>query len=724
MVQQPSLPPPKDITTEKRQPSIKEFELGIELGQGNFSRVVVCSHKVTHQSFALKIIEKKKVEQLAKRQHPNVVNEVKMERRVLAERLPVDFKGHIIRMYHAFQDYNNLYFLQELHMVNGDLWSCLRAKNKMVGTLPSLAKRYAWELLDAVEHCHAHGIIHRDLKPENVMLRDDGHLVLLDFGTSKDMVWRDLNGPEFVGTADFMAPEMVKGVGDEQVAKAKKEGRKLDGVDHTADLWALGAVFFQLLVGFTPFAAPSPYLTFLRIQRGVLLRPWGVADDDAWDLIHKLLKVSPMKRLGADGYNFDKAEEDVPDEGNRQDREKAARAIAAKSYGPGYDIIRNHPFFDSIRDETGQANPTRPIPSLRDLALRACCELIIQDSLSFQVEDDHPPGDGSSHDMLRLNSTDRKTLMHFLDRTNSLAQPRVFRRLHKKKQEAKLGRIRPETRDFVGLCRMNDGQGNFPTKEAEEDPNHTTDFTKTGPIQIAYLWSPLFVKEKNASCSDEERKEWTVQLKDKLRLINKSRPKLVVASGHIDAAYRKLLSKVNESIPVAINDGSCFYSTWTCGAQGLFLRSSDFLDSEDNGSKSDQMLYLKEQLEQSRLAQHHVFVFLDCDPKLLPESLLQRLAQGKTLCIFGPTAGDTYESEYEYKAPAKKDKDNGDADTNAEDGMAVDTADNGGGDGDDSSDTSSAVNDSNHTTLLVACGETQLRFITLEEYGEWEAEDT
>lgn len=557
-------------------------------------------------------------------------------------------------------------------------------------------------------------IIYSSPRPlQNCLLDKNGHLVVLDFGTSKDMVWRDLNGPEFVGTADFMAPEMVKGVGDDVVAKAKAEGRTMEGgVDHTADLWAYGAVLFQLLVGSTPFAAPSPYLTFLRIQRGVLLRPWGVADDAAWDLIEKLMKVDPLERLGADGFDFSNDEEKAPDENSttREERWKAARAIDTKSYGAGYDAIRQHPYFDPIREEmtaevSASAEKARPIPSLRDLALRATAELVLKDSMDFDVEDNHPPGDGSSHDLLRLNPTDRKTLMHFLDKTNALAQPRVFRRFFKKKQEAKLGRVRPETRDYVGLSRLNDGQGNFPTKEAEEDPNHPTDFTKTGPIQVVYLWNPLFVKDVNENCNEDKRKEYISMLKDKLKLINKTRPKLVVASGCFDKSCLKLMGKINESIPVAINDGSCFFSTWTCGAQGLFLRSCDLL--KDDWKSSDQMIWLKECLEQSKLTQHHVFVFVDCDPKLLPEGLLQRLHRGRTLCIFGPSGeNDGYcQSKYECQPEP----------------MAVeDNADDGD---DDKSESSSTGNDPSHAMLLVGSGKSQLRILNLEEYGEYNADD-
>lgn len=99
----------KSIKTEPRTPSIKEFtrqtkhsEAYNPLGEGNFSTVVVCTHKITNEKFALKIIEKEECKKLAKRQHPNVYNEVAMERRILTQkRLP----GHVnvIQAYHAMQ---------------------------------------------------------------------------------------------------------------------------------------------------------------------------------------------------------------------------------------------------------------------------------------------------------------------------------------------------------------------------------------------------------------------------------------------------------------------------------------------------------------------------------------------------------------------------------------------------------------------------------------------
>ena len=97
------------IKFESRTPSIKEFsrpnkssDSYTPLGNGNFSTVVICQHKGTNEVFALKIIEKEECKKLAKRQHPNVYNEVAMERRILTQkRLPNHM--NIIHCYHAMQ---------------------------------------------------------------------------------------------------------------------------------------------------------------------------------------------------------------------------------------------------------------------------------------------------------------------------------------------------------------------------------------------------------------------------------------------------------------------------------------------------------------------------------------------------------------------------------------------------------------------------------------------
>jgi tetratricopeptide (TPR) repeat protein len=195
---EPEQPVETSIKRVDRPISIREFVKGKSLGVGNFSEIIIVTHKVTNEQFALKILEKKAAADLAKRQHPNVYNEIAMEARVLLERLPPH--PNIITMYHSFSDYNNIYYLMDLHNVNPDLWTQLRYNGKMVGAHVGQIKRWMMQLVDALEHLHSHGICHRDLKPENVLLNSHNHVVVIDFGTAKDLIQTDLNGPEFVGS--------------------------------------------------------------------------------------------------------------------------------------------------------------------------------------------------------------------------------------------------------------------------------------------------------------------------------------------------------------------------------------------------------------------------------------------------------------------------------------------------------------------------------------------
>ena len=665
------------IKEVSRNLSIREFVRGKELGVGNFSEIVQCRHKRTDEVFALKMIDKKQAADLGKRQHPNVFNEIQMERRALLERLPQQHPN-IVRMYHAFQDYNTLYYLMDLHVDGGDMWSTLRYEQKMVGCHRSLVKVYLAELLDAMEHMHSHGIVHRDLKTENMLLTGSGHLLVIDFGTAKDLIQTDLNGPEFVGTPDFMSPEAVDGTSDQ--TDLEVEETLIDGADHTADLWAFGAVAFQMMTGQTPFWSPSSYLTFLRIKRGNVVRPWGIADDEAWDLIRAMMQVQPSKRLGADCFKL---------KGN-------IKRTMVKKEG-GYDVIRNHPYFTKphsdykvpglepdFRDKT-------PVPSLRDLCVRACAELVRQDSLDLDLCDRHPPGDGSSHDVLRLDDRDRKCVLHMLERRGLLTEPTVYRRFFNSQVVYRLDKVRVETRDFVGLTRMTDDQGKFPHGN-QHDPY--ADPKPLEPILIVHLTNPLLVKEINESCDEATRKQYKQLLKKCIVQVNRTRPKMVVVSGFIDSSTRKLLARINDSIPVVVHDGSAFFTFWLSGIQCLAIQTSNL--AEDG----EQMSWLREELDLCRMAKNQLYVFLDGDPRAVSELVLKRLVRGRATEIFGVSAGEPFESVMTYTANEVVGDDN----------VSVKSTD------------SEEVDMDNHVSRLGATSENGLRWITITDREEWTIE--
>src|SRR5689334_7505290 len=125
----------------------------------------------------------------------------------------------------------------------------LRAKLSRDGALPPAdAARYMREVADALAYAHAHGVVHRDIKPENVMI-SGRHAMVMDFGIAK-AVSEAADSPEglttvgmTLGTPAYMAPEQA--VAD-------------PGIDHRADIYALGVMGYEMVAGRPPFDGRSP----------------------------------------------------------------------------------------------------------------------------------------------------------------------------------------------------------------------------------------------------------------------------------------------------------------------------------------------------------------------------------------------------------------------------------------------------------------------------------
>lgn len=143
-------------------------------------------------------IEKANVEKM-KRRHPNITNEIFMEKRVLNKLN----HPNIVEVFSTFQDYGTLYYHME-YLPGGELWPLLKDNNDglpcHVGCYWSLARFYLAEAINVIEYMHRKGVVHRDIKPENIMITANGHIKFVDFGTAKDLVNTNLNGQDFVGT--------------------------------------------------------------------------------------------------------------------------------------------------------------------------------------------------------------------------------------------------------------------------------------------------------------------------------------------------------------------------------------------------------------------------------------------------------------------------------------------------------------------------------------------
>jgi len=256
---------------------VKDFTFGRVLGEGAYGAVVLGKENETGKEFAIKMLEQ---EHLIKEKK---VKYATTERDILTK---CGNHPNIVKLYYTFKDEQYLYYVLEL-CPNGELLSQL----KKVGPLEEkCAAFYTAEIITALEYIHGLGIIHRDLKPENILLDEDMHIKLTDFGTAKVITETNVRSSSFVGTAEYVSPELIS---DKITSKS-------------SDLWALGCIIYQMIAGRPPFRGMTEFLTLQKISGLEFSFPKGFSET-AKDLVNKLLVVDADKRLGHQDYKELKA---------------------------------------------------------------------------------------------------------------------------------------------------------------------------------------------------------------------------------------------------------------------------------------------------------------------------------------------------------------------------------------------------------------------------------
>lgn len=268
----PPLPPP---VGSPRKRVVKDFDFGESLGEGSYSTVVEATERATGRVYAAKILDKRHIIKEKKIKYVNIERDI-----LQALRHPF-----VVRLHYAFQDQQSLYFILDL-AANGELLGWIR---RLGGLSDECARFYLAEIILVTEYMHSENTLHRDLKPENILLGDDMHILVTDFGTAKrfsknqgDEANKPQRAHSFVGTAEYVSPELL-------TDKA---------ADRNSDLWAIGCIAYQLLVGRPPFKGPNEYQTFQKILKLEYdFPPW--MSPQAKDLIERILALEPGRRLGS-----------------------------------------------------------------------------------------------------------------------------------------------------------------------------------------------------------------------------------------------------------------------------------------------------------------------------------------------------------------------------------------------------------------------------------------
>ena len=244
-----------------------DFTLLKLIGKGNFGKVMLVKYNATGETFAMKMLSKKHIVEQNEVEHT-------MSECSILQRLRHPF---LINLHYAFQTQESLYLI--LDFINGGELFFHLQKDKRFNE--SRVRFYAAEILLGLEHLHNAGVLYRDLKLENLLLTSEGHIVLTDFGLSKEgLTGREARTATFCGTPEYMAPEML-------AAKGYGKG---------VDWWSYGSLIFEMLTGLPPFYAQDVQEMYRRIVSDRLTFPPYISDT-ARGAISLLLEKDPSKRL-------------------------------------------------------------------------------------------------------------------------------------------------------------------------------------------------------------------------------------------------------------------------------------------------------------------------------------------------------------------------------------------------------------------------------------------
>ncbi|XP_035231916.1 uncharacterized protein LOC118203737 isoform X3 [Stegodyphus dumicola] len=256
-------------TLRFRKYEIDDFVFLKLLGKGSFGKVLLAELKGHDMYFAIKCLKKDVVLE------DDDVESTMIERRVLALGTQ---HPYMCKLYCTFQTKSYLFFVME-YLNGGDLMFHIQQSKKFP---EQRAMFYGAEIVSALKFLHKRGIVYRDIKLDNVMLDEQGHVRLVDFGMCQCRIYKEECMPfNFCGTPQYICPEIILG----------------QKYNQSVDWWSFGVLLYEMITGRSPFYGTDEDELFWSICNEEPPYPRYLSKE-ARHILGLLLVKSPSKRLG------------------------------------------------------------------------------------------------------------------------------------------------------------------------------------------------------------------------------------------------------------------------------------------------------------------------------------------------------------------------------------------------------------------------------------------
>ena len=264
------------INNRNKDNKISNYEIGKVIGKGAYASVKICKNKITQEKFAMKIYEKK------------ILNDNIKKKCILREIEILKKLNHpnIVKLYDTIISDKNILLIQELvngislrDFYNKEIRNQRNISEKKYKILTILFK----QIFSAFDYIHKKNIFHRDIKLENILLTKNYEIKIIDFGFG---LYNPRNYLQkfFCGTPNYMAPEIIM--------KKEYDGQK-------ADMWSLGILLYKLFCADFPFKGKDEKDLYRHIIKGKY-KIKEYVPDLIKIIIDKILRPKPYQRINCD----------------------------------------------------------------------------------------------------------------------------------------------------------------------------------------------------------------------------------------------------------------------------------------------------------------------------------------------------------------------------------------------------------------------------------------